>query len=634
MHAPISLHRNPYSLACLALLFSVAVEPNLALGQVRTKKPDRGVYQPPRLPQSKKTTGPADSEFSQWMRSRDGRPASQTAAGRVKKSTATVELAAPTPIQVSPKRVRPIQVRPKRKLVEVELTNALGEPDSPAVSDPRRVDDRFRRADGGRGTALPRGELTPVRHQNVILVSPAQDHPSDHSEKGTGAAQAVYDPPPTAGPPPSATLLSPGHTNARHRVIDRDSQVWEDAVVEPAYGGFLHDSTCDGCPDCLSPSCDSIGCDSIGSCDSPWFRRWSNSSLRFTPDRWFGSAEVMLMFRKGNRFPPLITTGPGNDPDTAGELGQPGTQILVGGDTVLKDMTAGGRFTLGTWIDGSQYRSLVLRGWIAGEETFGFGVNSSQTAVIARPFLNVSDNQAAAQDALLVAFPNRASGSINVNASSEVYGADVQVRQFLYGKYGGSVDFLYGYQYMRLREDLSINSTSISLDDDFAPLGSVISVADGFDTENEFHGGQVGLSSRYREGCWSFNGLLKAGFGSLTRRAKLNGSTTTSLDGATAVDPNGLLVRSTNAGTINNRTFGWVPELDLSLGWQYFPRFDVTVGYHLIAMTDALQVSQVIDSELAVNLSDPPTGQQRPGVSTRYSTYYLQGIHLGLQYVY
>ena len=144
----------------------------------------------------------------------------------------------------------------------------------------------------------------------------------------------------------------------------------------------------------------------------------------------------------------------------------------------------------------------------------------------------------------------------------------------------------------------------------------------------------MGVASSYREGCWSFKGLLKTGFGSLRRRATRTGSTLTSIDGANAVDPNGLLVRSTNSGRFKDDTFGWVPELDLTLGWQRYPCFDVTVGYHLIAMTEALRVSGAIDPALAVNSSDPPTGQMRPTPMLSYRTFYVQGIHFGLQYIY
>ncbi len=64
--------------------------------------------------------------------------------------------------------------------------------------------------------------------------------------------------------------------------------------------------------------------------------------------------------------------------------------------------------------------------------------------------------------------------------------ADISVRQFWYGRYGGTVDLLYGYQYMRMNEDLSISSISTSLDDDFAPLGSVLAISDSFDTKTSF----------------------------------------------------------------------------------------------------------------------------------------------------
>lgn len=405
-----------------------------------------------------------------------------------------------------------------------------------------------------------------------------------------------------------------------------ETVIWDEAAIQ-FDSPILHDPSCDGCGSC-DECCDSYGCDSMGSAG------WSNASLSFDPCRWFGSIEVLLMFRKGDRLPPLVTTGPDTDVDTAGELGQAGTEVLFGDKSVLKDLRAGGRLTLGTWIDPSCCRSLVMRGWFAGEETVDFRTDQSINSVIARPFQNVSDNQVAAQDTQIIAFPDRASGSISVSASSEVFGADVSARQKWFSRFGGTVDVLYGYQFMRLNEGLDISSTSLSQDDDFAPVGSVLSIDDSFEAENEFHGGQFGFASRYREGCWSFHSLAKVGFGRLQRTATLSGQTLTSIDGNNATDPNGLLVRSTNSGETKDNTFGWVPELDFTLGWHQYPRFDLTIGYHVIAMTDAIQVGGLIDPALEVNLSDPPTGQQSPARQAGYGTFYVQGIHFGLQHVY
>jgi hypothetical protein len=322
------------------------------------------------------------------------------------------------------------------------------------------------------------------------------------------------------------------------------------------------------------------------------------------------------------------------DPDTAGQLDDPATIVLVGQERYLDDMAPGGRFLIGTWLDDACCRRLTFRGWFAGEESFHFSANQDDFSVIARPFLNVTDEQAAQQDTQLVAFPERATGSISVSAESNMAGGDVAITQPIWRKYGGRVDFLYGYRYMRMDESLRISNTSVSLDDDFAPIGSVLSIDDSFEIDNNFHGGQVGFESLYREGCWSMRSLMKFGFGSLQRRLSLAGSTLTSVDGATSIVEEGLLVRSTNAGSTKDQTFGWVPELEFTLGWHRFPRFDVTLGYHVIWMTDALQTGGVIDPDLAVNLADPPTGAQRPARAARYSTFDLQSIKLGLTYRY
>jgi hypothetical protein len=414
----------------------------------------------------------------------------------------------------------------------------------------------------------------------------------------------------------------------------RQAAAWSDETVIWDEAPILHDETCDGCAEC-DAGCDSYGCDSIGPYGGVGKHSWANSFLSLDRSRWFGSIELLLMFSKGDRLPPLVTTGPEDDPNTAGQLDQNDTDILYGDERVLNTIRAGGRLTLGTWIDQSCCRSLVLRGWYGGHDTDSFSADQSQQSVITRPFFNVSDGQVPPeQDTQIVAFPDRATGSISVRASSEVFGADISARQKWFGRFGGTVDVLYGYQFMRFNEDLSISSTSVSQDPDFAPVGSVLAIDDRFDAENEFHGGQLGIASRYREGCWSFHSLAKVAFGSLRRGVALSGRTFTSIDGDNAVDPNGLLVRSTNARVEDDHTFGWVPELDLSLGWHQYPRFDVTFGYNIIAMTDAIQVSGLIDSDLAVNLTEPPDGQQRPSRRAHYRTYYTQGIHFGLQYVY
>ncbi|MCG8653403.1 MAG: BBP7 family outer membrane beta-barrel protein [Pirellulales bacterium] len=601
-----ALHRLP---SIIAFVIGFAVAAPVGWAQVRTKQPDRGVYRPPVL------TG-ADHPVEDQPSQPPSRPAKPIAKPIANPAPNTSR---PTP--PPPKRTG----KPLRELVEVALTEAI------PAKEAERLRRQPRREPEPQSRTEPEPQLKLVGHEEVTLMQP-QPRRVIHQQAVVPRTASLRTAPLRAAPLREAALADAPATE--------EGVIWyQEYEGSQWYGGsgVVHQAACDGCPECTgcdAVGCDAVGCDSMGACSGNCVDRWSNARLRMQPDRWFGSMELLLMFRSGDRLPILVTTSTNTDPDIAGELGQADTQVVAGGDTVLKDLTLGGRFTVGTWLDSRQCRSLVLRGWFTGEETFGFNANQNTLPVIARPFLNVSDNQNAAQDTQLVAFPGLSNGSIAVNASSDVAGADVQVRQFWYGGLGATVELLYGYQFMRLNEDLSISSTSTSLSTQFAPVGTILSLVDTFDAENEFHGGQFGIATRYRERCWSFDSTLKIGFGSLRRRAQLTGNTFTSLGGANAVDPNGLLVRSTNAGTITDDTFGWVPELDVSLGWHRYPRFDVTVGYHIIAMTDSLQVSGTIDPNLAANLSTPPTGQQNPAAALRYSTFYIQGIHFGLKYVY
>src|SRR5258706_14153011 len=68
-------------------------------------------------------------------------------------------------------------------------------------------------------------------------------------------------------------------------------------------------------------------------------------------DLW-GSAEVLLWWMKGTDLPPIVGTSPPGTPRIdASVLGTPGYSTLYGGDIAGRDIQAGGRITLGTWLD-------------------------------------------------------------------------------------------------------------------------------------------------------------------------------------------------------------------------------------------------------------------------------------------
>jgi hypothetical protein len=565
----------------MCLPICLLLSPAIVHGQVRSKKPDRAVYQPRIIAPNLS----APIEFDD-VRDSDQDGFAFREFNRVK----TLSRESATPV-----------------------SNSAGSQQEPTQLVDTQLDDQAVHAG-----IPPLAELRPLPLGDIESALPISDE-----RHGNSSIQQVGNTEIKLIPPKPVQTDFPDSSAAQ---LD----IGEPIIMESL--SSLHDATCDGCDGCGDNdmwSCDSMCCDGI---DCRCGRAWHSAVTdHFRSDRWFGNAELMLMWRKGDRLPPLITTGPTTDIATAGRLGEPGTEILFGEERTLNDLRAGGRFTLGAWLDNRECQALVGRYWFAGRESTHFKTNQDETPVIARPFLNVTP-PSSFEDALIIAFPTeRENGQISVNGSSDVMGADLSIHQFLYEKYGGTIDLVYGYQFMRLDEDLSISSSF-----DAPQTGAKLDVYDSFEAINEFHGAQIGFASRYRERCWSFNSLIKFGFGSLNRIAKRRGTTTaTTIAGDTTVTNEGLLVNSNNSGKYSDRTFGWIPELDASIGYRIAPRLDATFGYHLIVMTDALRVSGTIDPDLAVNQSTiTPNDPARPSPDMRFGTFYLQGIHFGLQYGY
>ena len=427
--------------------------------------------------------------------------------------------------------------------------------------------------------------------------------------------------------------------------------------VSRSKDGVAHDATCDGCDACGPSVCDSIGCGIFGcdQCDVPCdtlgcdamdpkellgvgygggrkdvFSLASSHgdlSVSSSSSNWFGGIDYLMMWRRGVRLPALVTT---EVTDASGTR----EEVIVGDDRIMTRMTSGVRITTGRWLDRGQAFGFVGRGWYGGRKQYGFDRDQSQTAILLRPFLDFTDQFTPTPETQVIAEPGRADGSVSITGDSEAFGLDLSFRRFLGAEFGTTIDLLYGYQFVRFNERLDISTQSVSLDDDFAPVGSTFAVRDSFHTFNEFHGAQIGLQTDYREGFWSFQGLAKLAFGSLSRESLREGETRTQVDASISTEPEGLLVRETNSGRVTNQQFSWVPEIDATLGWHRYEGWDLTLGYHLLAVTDAIQPCGAIDRDLGVNLSDPLTGAVRPSADLRYRTFYLHGIHFGLQRVY
>jgi hypothetical protein len=113
----------------------------------------------------------------------------------------------------------------------------------------------------------------------------------------------------------------------------------------------------------------------------------------------------------------------------------------------------------------------------------------------------------------------------------------------------------------------------------------------------------------------------------------------TTLSGAQSSLPGGILATPANIGSYFRSPFAVVPEAYLNLGYQLSPRVALRVGYSFMFVSNVLRPGNQVDRTVSANLlpSDPTYGSAGPNLPAYHfhaSTYWAQGLNLGLDYRY
>src|SRR5262249_28459826 len=144
--------------------------------------------------------------------------------------------------------------------------------------------------------------------------------------------------------------------------------------------------------------------------------------------------------------------------------------------------------------------------------------------ILARPFFNT---ETGALDANLIAFPNTFAGSINISSTTSFQGAELLLRNNWFRNCWGRLDFLAGYRWMQLRDDLRMSDTA-TVTGTQAPVGTSLSAFDDFGAHNTFNGFDFGFSTQWRHCRWSLDLLSKIAIGSTQSDIGIHGATTIS----------------------------------------------------------------------------------------------------------
>jgi hypothetical protein len=390
---------------------------------------------------------------------------------------------------------------------------------------------------------------------------------------------------------------------------------------------------------------DGFVCPDLGLDDPLYGEGRPGAADRFYGGRNWVGAELLMWWNRSTQVPALVTT---SSPQYNGIVGQGDTRVLLGG-SFGDTYHVGGRISAGHWFDDCELRGVDVRLFWVAPSTATFSASDPPYTLLARPFVNTNPGTASTvglgQTSEVVAGPGVATGNVVAQLKSTVWGADIDYRRYLLGTPQARLDLLVGYRYLDLHETLTVSESFDRIPGSNLGVGVPAqsgTVTDQFRTENQFHGGQVGLVGTVERGRWSLEARSSIAFGTVFQTAEING-------GQVLVFPNGtvqtaqgglLAVPGANIGRYSQARFAVLPEVGLNLGYNITPRLKVFFGYNFLYLSSALRPGGVIDTNIDAarvpNLlpagSAAPTAAIHPTVPMTTSGYFVQGISFGVSY--
>ena len=364
------------------------------------------------------------------------------------------------------------------------------------------------------------------------------------------------------------------------------------------------------------------------------------------PGKFWVSAEYIAWVASGQNLPPLVTASPpGTIRDNAGVLGAPGTTTLFGGGRYNNDWRSGLRIRAGMWFDECQRFGIEGDFFFLGQSRDTFTAASDGSQIISRPFFNVLENNPDSQlvsfpgtnDAQLVGFPGVLAGSVGVDATSNFIGGGINTICNICCDPCGRLDLLLGFQYLNLRDQVTITENLTALEGSNVPAGTRFLIRDDFKTSNNFYGGVIGFNYERRFGHYFLGIRPSVALGVTHTTVDINGSTQIiDPNGNSQVFPGGLLTQTSNIGHYESNQFSVVPQIGIRAGVQVTNNLRAFVSYNYIYWNNVARAGDQIDLRVNPNQIAPPqlplSGPAFPAFQLRRSGYSVQGIGAGLEY--
>jgi hypothetical protein len=350
------------------------------------------------------------------------------------------------------------------------------------------------------------------------------------------------------------------------------------------------------------------------------------------PRSWFSAATDVLFIRPMTSPYPLVTSG---TVAAGGTFPNIGTTTLFGAQNFHYGPEIGGQFNYGSWFQNAPNWGWDWSGFVLENKVLHYHVDAADQ-VITRPFI---DADTGLPNSFLVAFPGFDTGNLTASVSTQLWGLEWNLMRRLAYNPNMSLNFLFGFRYWDLHENLSISSTSDFLvASTFYGLpiaaGSKDTVADSFDTRNQYMTGQLGFSGDWYYKRWTVSWASKLALGAVYETSLISGASTLYPTAAAAGNTvqGGLLALDSNIGRHHTSQFVVVPDEKIQVNYRFFKNIDLGIAYNFTYFSRVLRPADQIDPMLSTTHIPTSTAFSVPGgvfmpvATANQSDFWLQGV--------
>lgn len=361
---------------------------------------------------------------------------------------------------------------------------------------------------------------------------------------------------------------------------------------------------------------------------------------------WFDAEYLLWDLKKAPNTIPLVVTGPIPGEANPPVLDLPGYDVVLGDEKLDHRWRSGVRLALGGWFDdccqwGGEVSYLILPENSRKRSVSSTGLLGSEFLAI--PFIDATTGLESSE---AIALPGSFAGFARLKVANELQGAELN------GLYSFSpacgccesrFGLLAGFRWWNFDEHLTF-----STDSPFVPpvlVTDIYHTRDKFCAQNNFYGGQIGLTFDYKYCDFLFNVKAKVALGSIHHKLKIDGEFVT--NDFVGFDPNpaevfegGYFAQPTNIGSYKRNKFAVVPEVNINIGYQITDCFLVKLGYNFIYVNRVLRATDQLDrfinpTQSVAFTGDPDAvlvGPAAPLASLKTSTFWAQGLNVGFEF--